>query len=280
MKYRLTDVKNFVETSSCTTIIQAAKKLEISQPALSESLKRLESDLGFILFYRSRSGIQLTPSGKVFLGRAQVAMQAFNDLNIAHDGEHIFAGRTLTVGCHTTVAQYSIPKAFSFLKEKAPDYKVELRHDLSRNIQAEIQRGNLDIGIVINPASVPDIVIQKLDTDTVGVWAAKSNQEYDTVICNLNLFQTQSILKRWKNKPDKIISTDSLELIARLVDEKVGYGILPERAVQLSGFSLKHLPNLPTYKDEICLVYRPEFGRSPAEKLMIEALKKSIENKV
>ena len=279
MKYRLTDIKNFVETSSCTTIIQAAKKLEISQPALSESLKRLESDLGFILFYRSRSGIQLTPSGKVFLARAQAVMQAFSDLDITHGGEHIFAGRTMTIGCHATVAQYSVPKALAYLKEKAPDYKVELRHDLSRNIQAEIQRGNLDIGIVINPTAVPDIVIQKLDTDNVCVWS-KSSQELDTIVCNLNLFQTQSILKRWKNKPAKVISTDSLELIARLVEEKIGYGILPERAVALSKFHLKQVTSLPTYKDEICLVYRPEFGRTPAEKLMIEAFKKSIESKV
>lgn len=276
MKYRMNDIINFVETSSCSTIIQSAKKLEISQPALSESLKRLENDLGYTLFYRSRSGIQLTPSGKVFLGKAQKALQSFNELDISASTENIFGGRTITIGCHPTVAQYSIPKALSYLKAKAPDYKIELRHDLSRNIQAEIQRGHIDIGIVINPAEVPDLVIRKLAIDTVGVWTAKAADDFDTVICNLNLFQTQSILKKWKNKPEKVISTDSLELICRLVEEKVGLGILPERAIKLSGFNLKQCVSLPVYKDEICLVYRPEFGESPAEKITAEALKKSV----
>lgn len=262
--------------SSCSTMIQSAKKLEISQPALSESLKRLETDLGYTLFYRSRSGIQLTPSGKVFLGKAHKALHAFNELDISTETENIFTGRIITVGCHPTVAQYSIPKALSYLKSKAPDYKIELRHDLSRNIQAEIQRGHIDIGIVINPAEVPDLVIQKLAIDTVGVWTAKTGEELDTVICNLNLFQTQSILKKWKDKPQKIISTDSLELICRLVNERVGFGILPERAVKLSGFNLKHCTSLPTYRDEICLVYRPEYGKIPAEKITVEALRKSI----
>ncbi|MBK7963616.1 MAG: LysR family transcriptional regulator [Bdellovibrionales bacterium] len=276
MKYRINDVKNFVETSSCSTIVQSSQRLEISQPALSESLKRLEMDLGCILFYRSRSGIQLTPSGKLFLRKAQNALRAFHELDMTLESGNIFSGRTIVIGCHPTVAQYSIPKALSYLKTKAPDYKIELRHDLSRNIQAEIQRGNIDIGMVINPAEVPDLVIQKLDIDIVGIWSPKTSEELDTVICNPNLFQTQSILKKWKEKPQKIISTDSLELICRLVNEKIGFGILPERAVRLSGFSLRHFATLPSYKDEICLVYRPEFGKVPAEKVTAEALRKSM----
>jgi len=277
MKYRISDIANFVETSSCSTIIQSARKLEISQPALSESLKRLENDLGYTLFYRSRSGIQLTPSGKVFLGKAQRAMQAFSELDISLDTENIFSGRTMVIGCHPTVAQYSIPKALSYLKAKVPDYKIELRHDLSRNIQAEIQRGHIDIGIVVNPTEVPDLVIQRLAVDTVGVWSAKPSEMLDTVICNLNLFQTQSILKKWKNKPSKIISTESLELICRLVNERIGVGIVPERAVKLSGFNLKHHSTAPSYRDEICLVYRPEFGKVLAEKITAEALRRSID---
>ncbi|MDD4975910.1 MAG: LysR family transcriptional regulator [Bacteriovorax sp.] len=278
MKYRITDITNFVEACTCSTIVEAARKLEISQPALSESLKRLEKDLGYVVFYRSRLGIQLTASGKVFLNKAQILVQSIDNLEITNDKENVFGGRTITIGCHSTVAQYSIPKALSYLKKKAPDYKIELRHDLSRNIQTEIQRGNIDIGIIINPIEVPDLIIQKLAIDEVGVWAARSIKEFDTIICNLNLFQTQSILKKWKNKPPKIISTDSLELICKLVDEKIGYGILPERAVWLSGLNLKNLKSLPSFKDEICLVYRPEFGKSPFEKITITALKDAIDH--
>lgn len=274
MKYRITDITNFATASSCSTIVQAAERLEISQPALSESIKRLESDLGAILLYRSRSGIQLTPSGKVFLSKAHELMRVLANLDVSNHVENIFGGRTITVGCHPIVAQYSIPKALKHIKAHAPDYRIDLKHDLSRNIQAEIQRGNIDIGIVINPTRVPDLVIQKMAVDIVGVWSTK--EDFDTVICNPNLFQTQYILKRWRNKPPKILSTDSLELICRLVSEDIGCGIIPERAVKLSGFDLKKLSNLASFKDEICLVYRPEFGKAPAEKMMIEALKKAI----
>jgi len=275
MKYRINDIVNFVETSSCTTIVQSASRLEISQPALSESIKRLETDLGYILFYRSRSGIQLTPSGRAFLQKALQVIQSINDLDFMTE-ENIFAGRKVIIGCHPTVAQYSIPKAISYLKQKAPDFKVELRHDLSRNIQEHVQSGRIDIGIIINPTEIPDLVIYKLATDIVGVWSFKNSNDYDTVICNPNLFQTISILKKWKNKPKKIITTDSLELICRLSNENIGLGIIPTRAVTLSGFQLHQIKSLPTYLDTICLVYRPEFGKTSAEKIVIESLKRSI----
>ncbi len=278
MKFRLNDISHFIETSSCKTIVQASHKLEISQPALSESLKRLESDLGYTLFYRSRTGIQLTPSGKLFLEKAKIALSYLHELDIKNDQSEIFANRTISVGCHTTVAQYSIPKALKFLKEKAPDFKIELKHDLSRNIQTEIQNGRIDIGLVINPVEVPDLIIQKLDYDKISVWSHPQVDESDTLICNPQLFQTQSILKKWKNKPHKIIATDSLELICRLTHEKIGYGVIPERAVLLSHNHLKVHNHLPTYKDEICLVYRPEFGKIACEKLVIDSLKSAIKS--
>jgi DNA-binding transcriptional LysR family regulator len=64
MKYRIRDIENFVTKAYCVTIVQAAKLLGIGQPSLSESLKRLEQDHGALLFYRSRTGIQLTPEGR------------------------------------------------------------------------------------------------------------------------------------------------------------------------------------------------------------------------
>ena len=277
MKYRMSDIKNFVATSNCTTIIQAAQKLEISQPALSESLKRLEEDLGEIVFYRSRSGIQLTPSGKLFLTKAQTLMNAYFDLDMKTNSDQIFSGQTITIGCHATVAQYALPHSLKYIKDQASDFKIELMHDLSRNIQADIQKGRLDIGVVINAVEVPDLVIQKLSTDIVGVWtAANIKKDHDTIICHQDLFQTQSILKKWKNKPHKMINTDSLELICRLTQEGLGYGIIPTKAVQLVSHKLQLMGQLPTYKDEISLIYRPEFGRNPAEKLVIKALKESL----
>jgi DNA-binding transcriptional LysR family regulator len=275
MKFRFNDVQNFLATSSCRTINQAANKLEISQPALSESLKRLEQDLGHVLFYRSRSGVELTPSGKAFLPKAQALIKAYDDLTIPEGNRNLFGDRVISIGCHAIIAQYFVPEALAWLQSVAPDFKIELRHDISRKVQESVQTGLIDLAIVANPVEVPGLVITPIGSDQVGVWSASKTANPDTIICNLDLFQSHSILSNWKKKPSRLISTDSLELICRLVSKNIGLGIIPARAVELSRLPLYHQKNLPVFRDTICLIHRPEFGRNNAEKLVIEAIMES-----
>lgn len=276
MKIRLNDLTNFIELASHKTIMAAAANLEITQPALSESLKRLETDIGYALFYRTKNGIQLTPYGRIFLLKARNCIASYENLNSVKSDDSDFFKQTITIGCHQTVAQYTLPVALSYLKKVAPDYKIKLVHGLSRNIQEQIQRGQVDIGIIVNATPVPDLVISKLGADTVAIFSSKTHEANDTIIYNPDLFQTQSILKKWKEKPSKTIHTDDLMLICLLTSQNLGYGILPSRAIQFSNFNLKQLSNTPIYKDEISLVYRPEFGKQKAEKLVIESIKKTF----
>lgn len=279
MKFRMTDLNNFLQTSTCRTISEGAIKLGISQPALTESLKRLESDLNQILFYRSRSGIQITPFGREFLIKTERALLALRSLENLDDGDSVFHGQSIRIGCHSTVGQYVLPPALTYLAEQAPDYKIELRHDFSRNIQLEVQRGNLDIGIVVNPVDVPDLVIKKIGADVVKVWSGGGRFDSGTLFCNTQLFQTQNILRKWKKKPQKIVDTDSLELICQLVGAGLGYGIIPSRAVALSSAKLSSENDLPSFSDVLSIVYRPEFGSSRAEALTREALTRSLTKK-
>jgi DNA-binding transcriptional LysR family regulator len=276
MKYRMRDLENFALTVDCATMGEAARKLRISQPALSESIQRLEEDLGSSVFYRSRAGIQLTPIGRVFLKKVSRLLSSVQNLEIEANEQSVFGGQSISVGCHLTVASYTLPKALLKLKESAPDFRIELKHDFSRNIQMEIQKGRLDLGIVVNPVRVPDIVVSRLGFDLVSVWSKAGQFSTDTLIYNPNLLQSQSLLKKWSNRPRKTIETDGLELICRLTAKGLGYGIIPTQAVELSNEPLVAVKSLPTFRDEIALVYRPEFGKTLAERALITAIKSAF----
>lgn len=270
MSFRITDMKNFIETAQCDTMALAARKLGITQPSLSESIKKFESDLGAKLFYRSRSGIQLTANGRTVFEQSKVALSSLLNVEQACGNEVLFKGRLITIGCHPVVASYSLPKALSFLSKQIPDYRIHIKHATSREIQKQIQMGKTDLGIVVNPASAPDLVIKKLGYDDVCVWSTEKPDP--KVICHHEMVQVQNILRRWKNSPAEIIDTEDLQLATRLTEKGLGYGILPERAVQLVGAKLKKCTHLPEYRDTICLVYRPEFGKNNFEKEVINAI--------
>lgn len=275
MRFRLNDVKNFLEVAQCRTMSEAAQKLGISQPALSESIKRLETDLQETLLYRTRAGVTLTPNGHEVHTKAKNAWTFLSEIEMIHEPTGRYGSRVITVGCHPLVASYCLPAALQRLQLKTPDYKINLRHDLSRSIQTEIQQGRIDLGIVVNPSPSPDIIIRKIGSDEFAVWTAQGGSE-DRIFCNLELVQSQSILRKWKHPPLNRVDTDSLELIVRLTESGLGFGILPARAVHLLGARLRRVDSTPVFKDTISLLYRPEFGKSKVERELIDALTDSI----
>ena len=98
----------------------------------------------------------------MFLEKVSNLLSSVQNLEIEASEQSVFAGQSISIGCHLTVASYALPGALLKLRDTAPDFQIELKHDLSRNIQMEIQRGRLDLGIAINPVRVPDLVISDL----------------------------------------------------------------------------------------------------------------------
>jgi DNA-binding transcriptional LysR family regulator len=224
-----------------------------------------------VFFYRTRSGVSLTPSGRKLLERARSALKAVGEIEQHTEGrgsrEH-----AIIIGAHPVVASYALPRALRELETTAPEFQISLRHGLSREIQGEIQAGRIDIGVVINPSPAPDLVIRKLADDEIAVWTRAQGETGARVICDPDLFQAQSILRSWKGRPARIVSTPSLELVARLTAEGLGFGIAPARVVKLLNLPLKRLKGAPTYADRICLVHRPEFGRAGFERACANSL--------
>lgn len=70
-----------VEIARCGSINKAAKNLYLSQPNLSNALKNLEAELGYTLFVRKNSGIQLTNAGRIFLSSAKIIVSEMQKIH-------------------------------------------------------------------------------------------------------------------------------------------------------------------------------------------------------
>lgn len=73
----LTQLKYIITVASCNSFNEAAKKLYITQPSLSSSIKELEEEIGIVLFRRNNRGITLTVEGKEFIGYARQVVEQY-----------------------------------------------------------------------------------------------------------------------------------------------------------------------------------------------------------
>ena len=73
----LQQLKYALTIAECGSMNEAAKQLFISQPSLSETMKELETEIGFDIFLRSNRGIVITPDGEEFLGYARQVTEQF-----------------------------------------------------------------------------------------------------------------------------------------------------------------------------------------------------------
>ena len=76
----LQQLKYALTIADCGSMNEAAKRLFLSQPSLSETVKELEQEIGLQIFMRSNRGIIITPEGEEFLGYARQVIDQYGIL--------------------------------------------------------------------------------------------------------------------------------------------------------------------------------------------------------
>ncbi len=187
-----------------------------------------------------------------------------------------------SIGCHPSVALYSLPQTLPQVLADFPELTVELHHDISRKIAERVIKGELDIALVVNPVRHPDLVIKPVAKDEFGFWTAKTETPTNrpesanpVLICEPELLQAQHLLRKLRQKFTRTIHSPSLEVIASLTNSGAGIGLLPGRVAK-QWENLKHLPDLPVFQDEIALLYRAENRRVAAFRELAQRLEKGM----
>lgn len=155
-------LRYFVAVAEEMHFNRAAERLHIAQPALSQQIQRLERDLKTTLFARTTRSVELTETGKVLLVAARrVIMETEHALSSV---EQAVEGKTgiLRVGFVGSAALNLIPRIVPEMRQMHPGMELEL-HELTTEQQlGSLESGNLDVGIVRDVESLPQIVAHEL----------------------------------------------------------------------------------------------------------------------
>ncbi len=133
-------------------IAAAARKLFISQPAITNALKLLEENLGSQLLVRHHArGVTLTSAGKDFLVRAIDLLAQANELELSTiDSGPLLRGR-LEVGCYSSIAPMYMPRLITEFLNLHPQVDLRLHESNQGDLIASLMQGELDY--VITPSN-------------------------------------------------------------------------------------------------------------------------------
>ena len=129
---------------------RAAEACAISQPALSEQIKEVESFFGAPLFERGGRQVRVTGLGEALALRVRVILNSVDDLDALAASHHPL--RRLRLGVIPTVAPYLLPAIVRDLSAAYPDLDVQVRETITARLVEELGQGRLDAAVVALPA--------------------------------------------------------------------------------------------------------------------------------
>lgn len=142
----LGELKVFVTVATERSFSRAALKLCRTQPAVSQAVRRLEDDLGEVLFDRSAKSAKLTQAGDALLPEA-IRLLRMADEAVATVRQLSERDRAvLRIGGDEPDAHVLLPALSTFLRQQ-PHVSVEFRRVADTDVPAEVGAGNIDLGI-------------------------------------------------------------------------------------------------------------------------------------
>jgi DNA-binding transcriptional LysR family regulator len=143
----LQKLRVFVAVAQESNVTRAARRLSLSQPALSKQLAELEESLGTLLFDRLPRGVRLTAAGQLLLGHAERIFAAERAAE-AELGELVgLRGGRLSIGASTTIGSYLLPSVLGAFHRAHPAVTLELEIANTTLIQAMVADGRTDLGL-------------------------------------------------------------------------------------------------------------------------------------
>ena len=283
-----------LELSKQGNFKRAAEKLQISQPALSLQVQKLEEEIGFKLFNRSTNPIQITADGKLFLTKAQEVMTGVRQLqSFTTDLRDNYSGK-LTLGIIPTLAPFLVPLFIQSIEKDYPNLQLIIYEQLTEKVINDVRNGDLDVGIISTPIDVYGVQTFLLFYEQFYVYTTGSNTTSEFKIEDIrserlwlldegNCFRDQindfCDLKSISEGKNLIYHSNSIDALIRIVDAKGGVTILPElTSLALSADqeeNLKIISGKPKAR-EISMVVTRQYDKKRHIDVLGEYIKKNI----
>lgn len=162
MTIELRHLRYFLAVADELHFGRAAERVHIAQPALSQQIQRLETEVGERLFHRTRREVRLSPAGAALRPYAERAVS--EAAAGAEAARRAAAGEVghLRIGFIEAAASTVVPRAVRAFRQQRPDVGLTLR-ELGVGVQLEdLRRGRIDVAIVRPPVDGENLALEQI----------------------------------------------------------------------------------------------------------------------
>lgn len=156
-------LKIMIAVAESRSMSGAAKKLYITQPAVSQVIKELENHYGCRLFERLGKGIFITEAGKLLCSQARMVIRQFDTLE--ENMQNMRAREMLKVGSTITVGACIMPSLIADFQASHPTVDPYNFVNNTKIIEERLLQSQLDIGLVEGEVRHPDLVVEPVIPD-------------------------------------------------------------------------------------------------------------------
>ena len=145
--------KVFYHVATTLSFFEASRQLDISQSAVSQSVKTLEKKLGTPLFIRSTKSVQLTPEGETLLRHIEPAIQLIRqgEINLMEAGS--LGGGQLRIGATDTICRYLLIPYLNQYHKLYPKVHIRIMNQTSLKCVDLLESGQVDLIVTNYPNS-------------------------------------------------------------------------------------------------------------------------------
>lgn len=281
----------FIEIARQRSFTRAAERLHMAQPALSQQMKNLESELGTALFIRGRKETQLTAAGKAFLPRAEALLtQAEAAKAVVCDVAHMRGGK-LVIAAIPSVSACLLPDAIRQFSRQHPQVRLQVLEESSERVAEGVESGRADLGFLQLPASKAVFEAKTLLDEPFVALASRSHALAGKKELTLRQLAHESFIfykgrardtaveacRKAGFEPLVVCESGELETIRAFVAAGLGVALLPKLA---SGHLPKSIQAItlrdPHMRRQIAAVWKKGSTLSPAAHALLEMISRAL----
>ena len=285
----LRTLRYFLAAAQEENMTRASEILHVTQPTLSRQIMDLERELGVTLMLRGKNGLTLTDDGRFFRQRAQEIVELTDRLEKDIAGQKKDISGMVVIGASEVGGSQTLAKLIKEFSEKYPAVQFTLYNETVDNIKDRLDKGLVDIGLLLEPADVTKYDYVRLDRqDTWGLLMRddhpladkESLTVEDVASCPLLLPLRENIraeilhwLGREENELRIPLFYTLLSSAALMVAEGLGCAFCMDGALAIrSDPILRFIPLEPRHMTHSVLVWKKKKLFSPAASLFIQEI--------